>query len=105
MGNFVEMTIKTKIQGRLNATDYIRFIELLHLFNEDNQLWMLNFLNEFLEYPGYEEQWHIFGDEPNEYIAISEEIFDIVDGFICTANRLDGRTVWDVYGLEGINQY
>lgn len=104
MGNFTEMTIKTKIQEILNATDYIRFVELMRLFDEDNQRWMLHFLNSFLEYPSHNDGWRIFKDEPNEYVDISEEIFDIVDGFICIAKRLDCDTVWNVYGLEGINQ-
>lgn len=94
----------SKIQVILNATDYIHFIELLHLFDKNNQYWILNFLNSFLEYPDHNDQWHIFINEPSEYADISEEIFDIVDGFICTVNKSDGHTTWDVYGLKRINQ-
>lgn len=104
MGSFNKAIVETKIQKVLNATDYIRFVKLIHLFNEENQRWMLYFLNSFLEHPSHNDRWYIFKTEPSEYIDISQEIFDIVDGFICIANRLNHSTEWDVYGLEEINQ-
>ena len=104
----MDIVIKRTLQKILNATDYIRFTELLHLFDKDNQHWILDFLNDFLEHPDRHEQWCIFTHESSKFVDISEEIFDIVNGFICIAkrldNRLDGRAVWDVYGLERINQ-
>lgn len=100
----MEIFIKSKLQEILNATDYIHFNKLLRLLDEDNQHWILNFLNDFLEHPNHNDQWCIYQNEPREYVDISEEIFDIVDGFICIANRLDGHTTWNVYGLGRVNQ-
>lgn len=98
--------VKCLLMDKLNTVDYCELLILIDRFDEFNKGCILSLIlnvcnNKYAKYT-----WRIAKSEPTEYISISQEILDILEGNICTyeivnpSPSLVERMVWKVYPLR-----
>lgn len=94
------------LKDKLNAVDYGKLRVLIEHFNESNQIWIVSLIINILnnEYDNRAWTWCIFKSEPDEYVSISQEILDILEGNICTYEMIDPEEnenmAWKIYPLR-----
>ena len=92
------------LKYKLNSVDFSELLLLIDRFNEDNQRWMLNFILNIFNDEEDSYTWMICRSEPDEYVSISQEILDILEGNICTSETIrhdaNKKMLWQVYPLR-----
>ena len=105
------MTVPARVVGlvkkfvKQNESD--RFFFLIDSLDELNKHWFLHFINEFID--GNENKWVVWGDEPQEYVELFNELFEILDGYywyyeMPELNLPDGtRAKWIIHKIDEEN--
>lgn len=66
------------VKKLVKQDEYDRFFFLIDSLDELNQVWFLHFINMFIN--GSEHEWVIWETEPQEYLNLFNELFEILDG-------------------------
>lgn len=67
------------VEKFVKQNEYDRFFFLIDSLDELNKMWFLHFINVFIS--GDENEWVIWDTEPQEYLNLFNEIFEILDGY------------------------
>ena len=66
------------VEKLVKQDEYNRFFFLIDSLDEQNQRWFLHFINSLID--GNENVWIIWDIEPQEYLNLFNEIFEILEG-------------------------
>lgn len=94
------------LMDKLNTIDCRELFVLIERFDESNKIWILCLILNILDndYGNRTWTWCIRDSEPDEYIQISQEILDILEGNICTYEMTDPDSnesaAWRIYPLR-----
>lgn len=103
----LKIDVQHLLMDKLNAVDYRNLLALIEHFNESNKIWMLSLILNILDnkYSNRIWAWCVLKSEPDEYISISQEILDILEGNICTYEKMtdpesNESVAWRIYPLR-----
>ena len=92
------------VEKLVKQYEYNRFFFLIDSLDEQNQIWFLHFINLFIE--GTDNIWVIWDTEPQEYLSLFNELFEILEGYywyyeMPELNPVDGtRARWILYKID-----
>lgn len=95
------------VKKLVKQNEYDRFFCLIDSLDEQNQKWFLHFIIMFII--GDENEWIIWETEPQEYLNLFNELFEILDGhyWYCEMPELnlnDGiRAKWTLHKIDEEN--
>lgn len=94
--------VQNLLMDKLNATDFRELFILIDCFDMLNKHWIFALILSMFNNNNY--TWCVLKSEPEDYISISQEILDILEGNICTYEITDAgpdqKKAWKVCPLR-----
>lgn len=71
------------VKKLVKQNEYDRFLSLIDSLDKLNQEWFLHFMRRFINENENENEneWVIWNTEPQEYLNLFNELFEILDGY------------------------
>lgn len=103
----VRQRIAELVKKFVKQNEYDRFFLLIDSLDEQNQDWFLRFINQL--FYDNKNEWVIWDTEPQEYLNLFNELFEILDGYywyykMPELNLPDGiRAKWIIHKIHEEN--
>jgi len=96
-------TVVELVKKFVKQNEYDRFFCLIDSLDTLNQTWFLHFINLFIN--DEEHEWIIWDTEPQEYLNLFNEIFEILEGHYWYYKIPDDlprglRARWIIYKID-----